>query len=234
MFQFKQFSVNQQNCPMKINTDGVLLAAMAEVDGKQAILDIGTGTGVIALMIAQRNELALIDALDIDAPATQTAAENFKNSKFHNRLKGHNHSFQGYFKVNGNCFYDLMVSNPPFFLNALKSKEEKKNLARHTNEAFFTELMTGAYQHLTPTGTLQIIVPTQIEQLIVEIANANHLQLHSKINISSFENSEPIRSILSFGKSHLPFNEQFFHIYAEQGIHSKDYQTALKDFFTIF
>mgnify|MGYP000220382161 CR=1 FL=1 len=219
---------------MKINTDGVLLAAMAVVDGKKAILDIGTGTGVIALMIAQRNELALIDALEIDALAIQTAAENFINSKFHNRIKSHHQSFQDYFKVNGNCLYDLIISNPPYFLNALKSKEEKKNLARHTNEAFFTELMTCAYQHLTPTGTLQIIVPTQIEQLIVEIANTNHLQLHSKINISSFENSEPIRSMLCFGKNHLLFKVQFFHIYAQQGIHSNDYQTVLKDFFTIF
>ena len=219
---------------MKINTDGVLLAAMAEVDGKKTILDIGTGTGVIALMIAQRNELALIDALEIDAQATQTAAENFKNSKFHNRIKAHHQSFQDYFKVNGNCLYDLIISNPPFFLNALKSKEEKKNLARHTNGAFFTELMGCAFKHLTPTGTLQIIVPTQIEQLISEIANANQLQLHSKISINSFENSEPIRSILGFGKNNLPFKGQYFHIYAQQGIYSDDYQTALKDFFTIF
>ena len=219
---------------MKINTDGVLLAAMAEVDGKKTILEIGTGTGVIALMIAQRNELALIDALEIDALATQTAAENFKNSKFHNRIKAHHQSFQDYFKVNGNCIYDLIISNPPYFLNALKSKEEKKNLARHTNEGFFNELMTCAYQHLTPRGTLQIIVPTQIEQLILVIANSNQLQLHSKISISSFENSEPIRSILSFGKNHLPFKGQFFHIYAQQGIHSNAYQTVLKDFFTIF
>jgi tRNA1Val (adenine37-N6)-methyltransferase len=234
MFHFKQFSVNQQNCSMKINTDGVLLAAMAEVEGKKNVLDIGTGTGVIALMIAQRNEFAKIDALEIDEGATTTASENFKNSPYNNRITAYNLSFQNYFITNSNFLYDLIISNPPFFLNALKSKEEKKNLARHTNEHFFSDLMVCAHQHLTALGTLQIILPTQIEELIIDIAKHNQLYLHSKISISSFQNSEPIRSVLTFRKNILAFNMKIFHIYVEQGIHSEDYKNVLKDFFTIF
>ena len=118
MFNFKQFSVSQENCPLKINTDGVLLAALANITGKKNIIDIGTGTGVIALMLAQRNPIGIIDAVEIDAEATKTAELNFNNSSFKNRLKAFNQSFEDYFKDNPNKYYDKIVSNPPFFINA--------------------------------------------------------------------------------------------------------------------
>lgn len=234
MFKFKQFSVSQQNCPLKINTDGVLLAALANINLKQTILDIGTGTGVIALMLSQRNPLATIDAVEIDAEATETAGLNFLNSPFKNNLTAFNQSFQDYFTKNPNKFYDKLITNPPFFIDALKSKEEKKNLARHTNTDFFYDLFALAAKHLNHTGTIEIIIPTQIEPLIVNIAQTYQLYLKSKISISSFVDDKPIRSILNFGKTNTTFCTTYFTIYETQDIHSQAYKTALKDFFIHF
>ncbi len=234
MFSFKQFNVSQENCPLKINTDGVLLAALANVANNLNILDIGTGTGVIALMLAQRNILAQIDAVEIDAEATKTAKHNFNNSPFKIRLQVFNQSFEDYFNDNPHKYYDKIVSNPPFFINALKSPEEKKNLARHTNINFFHNLFALSAKHLNVNGTLEIIIPTQIEEQIVSIAKTHNLFVNSKTNISSFANDKPIRSLLNFGKLEVPFSETFFNIYEAQGLHSLAYKTVLKDFFINF
>lgn len=234
MFSFKQFSVSQENCPLKINTDGVLLAALANVTNNLNILDIGTGTGVIALMLAQRNPIGIIDAVEIDAEATKTAEHNFNNSPFKNRLKAFNQSFQNYFTQNPTKFYDKIVTNPPFFIDALKSKEAKKNLARHTNTHFFHDLFALSAKQLNSNGSIEIIIPTQIENLIVTIAHTNQLYVNAKISISSFAGGKPIRSLLNFGKTEMPFCETFFNIYEAQGIPSLAYKTVLKDFFINF
>lgn len=234
MFNFKQFSVSQQNCPLKINTDGVLLGALANVTQKQIILDIGTGTGVIALMLAQRNSLAQIDAVEIDAEATKTAKLNFNNSPFKNRLKAFNQSFEEYFNKNPNHYYDKIVSNPPFFINALKSPEDKKNLARHTNISFFHNLFSLSAKHLQINGSIEIIIPTQIESQIVTIAKHQNLFVNGKMFISSFADDKPIRSLLNFGKMELPLSESFFNIYETKDLHSQVYKTVLKNFFINF
>lgn len=234
MFNFKQFSVSQENCPLKINTDGVLLAALANVTGKQTIIDIGTGTGVIALMLAQRNPLAVIDALEIDTDATKTAALNFYNSPFKNNLQAYNQSFQNYFAANSTKCYDKIISNPPFFIDALKSKHDKTNLARHTNSQFFFDLFAVAAKHLTNIGSIEIIVPTQIEKLMVNIAQTNQLFINNKTTVSSFADGKPIRSLLNFSKADIPFNESVFNIYEAEGVHSQAYKTVLKDFFIAF
>jgi len=219
---------------MKINTDGVLLAALAGVENTKNILDIGTGTGVIALMLAQRNNNTHVDAIEIDAEAAKTCALNFENSVFAHRLKVHPTCFKEYFKNNVCKKFDLIVSNPPFFINALKSNQEKKNLARHTDEIFFEDLIKLSSENLNPLGLIEIIIPTEIEKFIIGIAQKNQLFLYKKINISSFENSKPIRSILRFGKINFPYREIFFTIYAQQGVHSVEYKNALKDFFILF
>src|SRR6476661_1775560 len=159
LFHFKQFVIDQEKCPMKINTDGVLLGALTNISNTKLICDIGTGTGVIALMLAQRNHDAIIDAVDIDYKAVDTASINFSNSLFHERLYAHHHSFTEYFEMHPDRQYDLIVSNPPFFLNSLKSPEAATNLAKHTNQDFFIDLLRIATMHLTEYGSLSIIVP---------------------------------------------------------------------------
>ena len=121
LFHFKQFSIDQSGCGMKVNTDGVLLGALVQATDPQSILDIGTGTGVIALMLAQRFSVAEIEAIEIDQAAYETALMNFNNLRFSNRLKAHNNSFQKFSVEQPDKRYDLIVSNPPFFLNSLGS-----------------------------------------------------------------------------------------------------------------
>ncbi len=235
LFRFKEFVVNQENCPMKINTDGVLLGALADVDAKDTICDIGTGTGVIALMLAQRNHYALIDALDIDHHAVDAATLNFKTSLFHERLHCYQHSFTEFFELNPQKKYDLIVSNPPFFLNALKSATERKNLARHTNEIFFIDLLRLAANHLSFSGVLQLIVPVEISVFLQHLAKDYHLCISEIISVKSFEEKESFRHILKFQKQPCTtFSETNFIIYAKEKEHSLQYVAALKDFFTIF
>src|ERR1700744_2863051 len=161
MFRFKQFSVDQTNCAMKINSDGVLLGALADGDEPKSILDIGTGTGVIALMLAQRFTCAIIDAVEIDEAAAQTAGRNFEGSPFGDRLNVFPLPVQSFFSEYPDRKYDLIVSNPPFHLNSLESPKAGKSLAKHTGEDFLEELMIGVANHLTKNGTCWLILPLQ-------------------------------------------------------------------------
>lgn len=235
LFQFKEFTVHQDNCPMKINTDGVLLGALADVDSKSRICDIGTGTGVISLMLAQRNQESLIDAVDIDIQASLTASQNFQNSLFRNRLRCHHASFLDFFENHTQYKYDLIVSNPPFFLNSLKSSGEKKNLAKHTDEAFFIDLLRVCAGRLTSSGVIQIVVPVEISVFLQHLAKDYHLCTSEIVLIKSFDNKEAFRHILKFQQQTVnQVAETDFVIYAREKEYSLQYITALKDFFTIF
>ncbi|MBD3749123.1 MAG: methyltransferase [Sphingobacteriales bacterium] len=220
---------------MKINTDAVLLGALANLEESKRILDIGTGTGVIALMLAQRNHESFLDAIDIDATAFEKSSFNFANSLFHERLNAHHSGFLEFFDLNPASKYDLIVSNPPYFLNALQSPEEKRNLSKHTNEQFFIDLLRAANHHLSDSGKLEIIVPVDISLMLQELAPDFHLFPHHCYKIRSYPDKATIRHIISFSKKNDPVLEfKDFCIYAQQGVHSMQYKLALKDFFTIF
>ena len=156
-FQFKQFTIHQDQCAMKVGTDGVLLGAWVDCQFAQRILDIGTGTGLLALMLAQRSE-ANIDGIDIDEPAVLQAKENIQNSKWANRIHISHSSFQDFHKKQTVC-YDLIVSNPPYFENSLKSPSEERTTARHTDSLNPIEILIGSKKLLTTDGRLCIILP---------------------------------------------------------------------------
>src|ERR1700761_6457123 len=183
MFRFKQFNVDQTGCAMKINTDGVLLGALAETDHPKTILDIGTGTGVIALMLAQRFGQAQIDAVEIDESAARTANLNFGRSAFANRMQTYTMSFGEFFEQHPEKKYDLIVSNPPFYINSLESPGEKKKLAKHTDEGFFADLLQDAAKHLNDKGTFWLILPLQTAQLVNVIAYQYNLNRQKKISV---------------------------------------------------
>ena len=152
MFQFKQFTIYQDLCAMKVGTDGVLLGAWA--NGGKRILDAGTGTGIIALMMAQRYPNAVVTAIDIDEGAVKQAQQNVVQSPFsqqitvlHNTLQEH----QG--------GYDAIISNPPFFIDSLAAPDEQRNVARHTQTLTYTELMQAAWRLLSDEGELSVVVP---------------------------------------------------------------------------
>ena len=166
IFKFKQFDVDQSGCAMKINTDGVLLGVLADADRPHAILDIGTGTGVIALMLAQRFATANIDAVEIDQSAADTAESNFKNSSFAERLTIYPSGFAEFFDQEPGKKYDLIVSNPPFYINSLRSPEAKMELAKHADRLFFEELLSSASNHIHESGVLCMILPVDTAEMV--------------------------------------------------------------------
>jgi tRNA1Val (adenine37-N6)-methyltransferase len=198
MFRFKQFNVDQTGCAMKINTDGVLLGALAEADQPKTILDIGTGTGVIALMLAQRFADASIDAVEIDETASATATRNFAGSPFAARLNLYADSFESYLNKHPDRKYELIVSNPPFYINSLESPGARKSLAKHTDQQFFETLIESVAKHLAVVGSFWVILPLETAQLVKVIAVAIGLNLRQAINVLSYPDSEPHREILVF------------------------------------
>jgi len=230
VFRFKQFEVDQTACAMKVNTDGVLIGALADGVNANQILDIGTGTGVIALMIAQRFPETKVDAVEIDRQAAETSAKNFANSKFAERLR----VFHGDFASINRDEYDLIVSNPPFFIDSLKSAKETKILARHTDGSFFERLICFTANKLSDKGKCQMILPLATSQLIKQMLPANALHLQGIIHIKSFREDIPHREIISFGKVESKIHESGLVIYDAPKVYSAQYAALLKNFLTIF
>jgi tRNA1Val (adenine37-N6)-methyltransferase len=157
MFQFKQFTVEQELCAMKVGTDGVLLGAWA--NGGQRILDAGTGTGVIALMLAQRYPEARVTAIDIDEGAVRQAQQNVTKSPFAAQVTVLQETLQEH-----QGEYDAIVSNPPFYIDSLAAPDEQRNMARHTATLTYAELMQAAYRLLSDEGELSVVVPFDYRQ----------------------------------------------------------------------
>lgn len=219
---------------MKINTDGTLLAVLSEKDKAQAILDIGTGTGVVALMLSQRFPNALVDAIEIDEQAAITAEKNFEHSVFAAQLSLYLSSFQEFSIQHPHKKYDLIVSNPPFFINSLKNADAQKQIARHADDVFFVELLDFACLHLQPGGIFSIILPLETADTVKKIASGKSLYLTNVVHICSFEQSQPHRELLSFSMHTGQFSESRFVIYSIQKEYSNEFINKLKDFFIIF
>lgn len=219
---------------MKVNTDAVLLAALVSANDPTQILDVGTGTGVISMMLSQRYGEAFIDAVEIDEKAAATAAANFANSPFSCRLKLYSSSIENYFEEYSGKKYDLIISNPPFFLNSLKSGDPVKGVARHTNNLFFDDLISCSAHHLSENGSLVLILPLTTADVVKNIAATAGFGIQSEMLIHSFDFSEPHRTILAFvlgsGKQEI----QKFVIYKQNKVYSDEYAHLLKDFLTIF
>jgi len=156
-FQFKQFEVEDKNCAMKVGTDAVLLGSWVNIENAESALDIGTGSGVIALMLAQRSD-AEITGIDIHEPSILDATENFKESPWKSRLMARNFSLQEFVNFNEKK-YDLIVSNPPFFSNSLISPSENKSLAKHNQSLSQYELLKSVLTLLKENGKFSVILP---------------------------------------------------------------------------
>ncbi len=169
VFRFKQFNIRQDNTAMKIGTDGTLLGAWVDVKKANEILDIGTGTGVIALMTAQRNQEAIVTAIEINEDAIIDASFNIQKSPWSERVGLKNTSLQA-FKTEKK--YDVIVSNPPFFENSLRSNSTNRNNARHTDSLHYTDILEFAQTHLNPNGIVAMILPVEnAEQCLLESVN---------------------------------------------------------------
>ncbi len=235
IFRFKQFAIDQAGCTMKVNTDGVLLGALVGEYSPQHILDIGTGTGVIALMLAQRFPGAQIDAIEIDPAAAATAHQNFAGSPFAERLKLYKGSFADVLQLQLNSRkYDCIISNPPFYINSLHPSNANKKLAKHADADFFTALITACALHLNSSGQCWLILPPDTAAIVADLCFAQGLYQQENIAIKSFPDSAPHRLITAFGFNSVETKESELYIYDMPKIYSAHYQEVLKDFLTIF
>ena len=203
VFQFKQFSVNQDQTAMKIGTDGVLLGAWTPIENNPiSILDIGTGTGIIALMLAQRCDAEQIDALEIDESAYEQAVENFENSPWGDRLFCF-HAGLDEFIEEPEEEYNLIVSNPPFFSEDYRSANEQRDLARFQEAMPFEELVEAADLLLSENGIFSVIIPFNEEDRFIELCAEVELFPIKITRVKGTPNTKIVRSLLAFKRFEL-------------------------------
>ncbi len=203
VFQFKQFSVNQDQTAMKIGTDGVLLGAWTPIENNpKSVLDIGTGTGIIALMLAQRSNAEQIDALEIDESAYEQTVENFENSPWGDRLFCF-HAGLDEFVDDTEDEYDLIVSNPPFYSEEYRSENEQRDLARFQGAMPFEELVEAADLLLSENGIFSVIIPFNEEDRFIELCEEVELFPIKVTRVKGSPNTKIIRSLLAFKRYEL-------------------------------
>ncbi len=228
-FLFKQFAIEQGQTAMKVGTDGVLLGAWATANKHDRILDIGTGTGLIALMLAQRFPEALIDAVEIDDLAAEQAATNFLKSPWAERIAIHHQRIQEYASDN---FYNLIVSNPPFFENSKKSGDQARDLARHTDQLTYTELILAANNLLKEGGSFAIILPYDQSENFIRLAEVQGFSCNRVCNVKPTPDKSPKRLLAEFNKFKTDKIEEEL-IIEEHGRHqySNDYIQLTREFY---
>lgn len=203
-FQFKKFSVEQNRCAMKIGTDGVLLGAWTPLDNNpKSILDIGTGTGIIALILAQRSQASQIDALEIDEDAYEQATDNFENSPWNDCLYCF-HAGLDEFVEEPEDEYDLIVSNPPFYTEDFKTDNEARDRARFADAMPFEDLIEAAALLLSENGIFAVIIPFKEEESFIAKAEEYELYLVKITRVKGTPTSEAKRSLLAFKRFELP------------------------------
>lgn len=223
-FKFKQFTIFQDQCAMKVGTDGVLLGAWTNVDNCHQILDIGTGTGLIALMLSQRNPKAIIDAIDIDKQCFVQAQQNVAYSIFADRVNVQNISFQEFLQ-HADKKYDLIVSNPPYFQNALKSPSQSRTHARHTDSLSFLEIISQGVSLLTKNGRIALILPHEFKQALLDHASILNLFANRITNVFPMPQKPAKRLLIELSRDKVKFGED--HLTIELARHQ--YSDAFKE-----
>ena len=232
-FQFKQFSLQQDRCAMKVGTDGVLLGAWAPIDHKPySVLDIGAGTGLIALMLAQRSQAEQVDAIEIDENAFEQCVDNFENSPWNDRLFCFHASLDDFMDDLEDEAYDLIVSNPPFYSEDFKTDNEQRDLARFQDALPFEDLVEAASVLLSETGVLAVIVPYKEEAKLIALAKECDLFPLKITRVKGTPTAEIKRSLVafSFAETHeLPIDELVIETARHQ--YTEDYIALTKDFY---
>ncbi|MBQ0151558.1 MAG: methyltransferase [Chryseobacterium sp.] len=223
-FKFKQFEILQSKEVFRVGTDGVLLGAFADVDDAQNVLEVGTGTGLISLMLAQRNNKAQFCGLDIQEAAFSLTKNNFENSPFADRMEANLVDFKSF---ESKYTFDLIVSNPPYFEESTSNKDK---IARQTVELNFEQLISKSASLLSDKGLFSVIIPAEIGESFIAIAKANLLFLNRKINIFGIENSKVKRLILEFTLNETQVQELEFIIEKSPRQYSDAYIELTKEF----
>lgn len=255
-FRFKQFEIEQDRCAMKVGTDGVLLGAWAQ--GGRRILDIGSGTGLISLMMAQRFPEAEVVGIDMDADACGQARENVMASPFRDRVEIECCRLQDFggaseaaeasgtaevLKADGGAsetaeglkaagVFDAIVSNPPFFVDSLKNPDSKRTMARHTDSLPFRDLFAGVKRLLSDDGIFSAIVPVEVVEQFVAESCILGFYLIRKCGVKTVERKQSKRFMLSFAKHRIsPYEEHVETMMDSQGNRSEWYRKITEEFY---
>ena len=260
VFRFKKFNVVNERSAMKVNTDGVLLGAVMTIrPSDRRLLDIGTGTGTIALMAAQRvmgipDQVGddgvkigddgvkveddvpggvVIDAIDIDEPSATEAAANFGNSPWAAALKAHLASLEDFaVGMHSQPGYDLIFSNPPYFDNALQAPEERRNAARHTSTGLsYREILDFASAHLTEQGRVALVLPADTERELTRHARMCGLHLYKITRIRTVPRKSPTRIIAEFSRQRTDSPEDIILTIQNEGQYTQEYLSLTKEFY---
>ena len=228
MFQFKKFSIKQDFATMKVNTDGVLLGAWCNVNEVKNVLDIGTGTGVIALMLAQKNSEAKIDAIEIDERASEEARFNAEKSPLFAQILVFHSALQNF---NAEKKYDVIVSNPPYFIDDLKPENQNKLGAKHAITLSYDELIFHAKRLLSENGKFYVSIPIFNEKLFTEKATKNGLFSTSVLRVKARSDKPFYLALLEFSTIGKPAFFTEISIQNVNGSFTKEYIELTRDFY---
>ena len=229
-FSFKQFTIHQDKTAMKVTTDACILGAYTEVQGVKSVLDIGTGTGLLSLMLAQRSK-AKIDAIEIDENAYNQAITNANQSNFKDTITVYNTSIQDF---ETDKRYDLIISNPPFFQNHLKSETESRNNSLHTDTLSFADLLSTVLRLLSPNGTFVVLLPVYESSVFEQLATSKELYPQKKLTIRHRKDTKILRIITTFGRIKEEIINEELIIKNPDESYSPDFQVLLKDYYLAF
>lgn len=228
-FHFKHFSMCHDRSTMKVGTDAVLLGAWVEVKPTDWVLDIGTGCGVLPLMLAQKG-VAKVHAVDLDEASVLEASENFQASQWSRQLFAFHADIR---RFTMQCAYDLIISNPPYFINSYKSGTDRKNQARHTDTSLtFLELVISVNRLLKPEGRFALVLPERESHNFIPIAEKHNLYVHKRQNIIPLENKNPNRVNLElrYGQPNEIKEYELVMRYVDNSF-TMAYNDAVKDFY---
>ncbi|HSZ24831.1 MAG TPA: methyltransferase [Cytophagaceae bacterium] len=227
-FQFKQFRIDQDNTSMKVCTDSCVFGAWIKPQDATYMLDIGAGTGLLSLMLAQRSK-AFIDAVEIDEDAAKQAVQNIQRSPWSEKITVYHKSIQSFAK-HGEKKYDLIISNPPFYTNYLKSEDAKTNIALHNTSLSTEELLQAVTALLVPKGRFIVLLPSYEAELLREVALDFNLYTDTIVKIKDHERANAIREITVFSYT-LEFPKVEELILKKGETYSEDFVTLLKDYY---
>ena len=233
-FHFKEFTIEQDKTAMKVGTDAVLLGAWCSLETRpDTILDVGSGTGLLSLMMAQRSDAETIDAVEIDPNAYEQSVANFEKSDWSDRLFCYHSSFQDFSEEmkEENQEYDLIISNPPFYNDNFETNNSSRNTARFTSALSFKDLLESTSKILSDSGVFTIIIPFKEEMTIISLAGKYRLFLNRVCRVRGTENSEIKRSMVEFSFYQRELEETTLVIEKERHIYTREYVNLTKDFY---
>jgi len=244
-FRFKQFAIWHDQCAMKVNTDGILLGAWAALNNKSQnkkirLLDIGTGTGLIALMLAQRcqqNQMSVtIDAVEIDSAAAKQAEFNVRQSPWADSINIHQQDITEFAQqTNNRAKFDVIVSNPPYFSDSLLGDDKQRNQARHNHGLSFEQLLASASELASENAKLQLILPCDEAVRLLNNSEKNGWYLTSKIEVTTLSGKVPFRSLLCLSRNKLEnVTTDSITIRQNKQEYHPEFKTLCKDFYLKF